>query len=105
MTTFADMSRPMALMRLLAVDHPNLPAPHVGMSPHYPHRLTLSVHSDLAGFEAWREALGIDPAEVRRNTQSGGTTLVLTGAATIADAHVELVGYAPNLALVAEAVA
>ena len=105
MTTFADLSSPMALMRLLAVDHPDLPAPHVGVSPHFPHRLTLSVHGDLRGFEAWREALGIDPGEVRHNTQSGGTTVVLTGSTTVADAHVELVGYAPNLALVVEAVA
>lgn len=105
MTTLADLSRPMALMRLIAADHPNLPAPHLGVSPHHPHSLSLSVHGDLGAFEAWREALGIDPGTVRRNTQSGGTTLVLTGSATIADAHVELVGYAPNLALVAEAVA
>lgn len=105
MTTFSDLSRPMALMRLLATDHPNLPAPHVGVSPHHPHTLALSVHGDLAGFEAWREALGIAPEAVRRNTQSGGMTLVLSAAATIADAHVEIVGYSPNLALVAEAVA
>ena len=105
MTTFADLSRPLALMRLLAADHPNLPAPHIGVSPHYPHRLTLSVHGGLDGFEAWREALGINPADVRHNTQSGGMTLVLTDSATIADAHVDLVGYAPNLALVTEAVA
>ena len=105
MTTFTDLSRPMALLRLLAADHPDLPAPHVGMSPHFPHRLNLSVHGDLAEFEAWREALGIDANEVRHNTQSGDTTLVLAATATIADAHVELVGYAPNLALVAAAVA
>lgn len=105
MTTCADLSSPLTLMRLLVADHPNLPAPHVGVSPHYPHRLTLSVHGDLAGIEAWREALGVDPDEVRRNTQSGGTTMILTGSATIADAHVELIGYAPNLALVVEAVA
>lgn len=105
MTTFADLSRPLALLRLLAADHPNLPAPHVGVSPHHPHSLALSVHGDLGGFEAWREALGIDPDAVRHNTQSGGTTLVLSAFATVADAHVELVGYAPNLALVAAAVA
>jgi hypothetical protein len=105
MPQFADLAGPMALMRLLSADHPNLPAPHIGVSPHYPHRLSLSVHGDLAGFEAWREALGIDPSDVRHNTQSGGTTLVLSASATIADAHVALVGYAPNLALVAEAAA
>lgn len=105
MTTFADLSRPIALMRLLAADHPHLPAPHLGVSPHHPHTLALSVHGDLGKFEAWREALGIDPEQVRRNTQSGGTTLVLSAAATVADARVELIGYAPNLALVTEAVA
>lgn len=105
MTTFADLSRPMALLRMLAVDHPNLPAPHVGVSPHHPHSLALSVHGDLGAFEAWREALDIDPNEVRRNTQSADTTLVLSASATVADARVELIGYAPNLALVAAAVA
>jgi hypothetical protein len=105
MTTLADLSRPMALMRLLAVDHPHLPAPHVGVSPHHPHSLALSVHGSLGAFEAWREALGIEPEAVRRNTQSGGMTLVLTAAATIADAHVELVGYSPNVAAVLAEVA
>ena len=105
MTTFADLSRPMALLRLLAADHPELPAPHVGVSPIYPQRLTLSLHGDLSGFEAWRGALGIDPDAVCRDTQAAGATLVLTGMATIADANVELVGFAPNLALVAAEVA
>jgi hypothetical protein len=104
-TTFADLSRPLALLRMLAVDHPQLPAPNVDVSPIYPNYLTLSVHDDLAGFEAWREALSIDPDMVRHNTQSGGTTLVLKGSATIADAEVQLIGYAPNLALVVSAAA
>lgn len=105
MTTLADLSRPLALMRLLAADYPTLPAPHVGVSPHHPDSLALSVHGDLGAFEAWREALGIDPDTVRRNTQSADTTLVLSGSTSIADARVELIGYAPNLALVAAAVA
>lgn len=104
MPKFADLSGPMALMRLLLADHPDLPAPHVGVSPHYPHRLTLSVHGDLDGFEAWREALGIAPEAVRHNTHSGGMTLTLSATAIVADAHVDLIGYAPNVALVAEAV-
>ncbi|MFD6551283.1 hypothetical protein [Streptomyces sp. NPDC058398] len=105
MTTFADLARPLALLRLLAADHPDLPAPNVGISPYYPGRLTLSVHGDLGGFEAWREALGIDPNAVHHGTQSGDTTLVLTGSTAIADTHVELIGYAPNLALITAAVA
>lgn len=71
----------------------------------FPHSLALSIHDDLGAFEAWREALDIDPNEVRRNTQSADTTLVLSASATVADARVELIGYAPNLALVATAVA
>jgi hypothetical protein len=88
----------MALLRLLAADHPTLPAPHVHVSPIYPDLLTLSVHDDLAGFEAWREALGVDPDSVGRNVQSNGTTAVLKAVATIAEARVELVGYSPNIA-------
>jgi hypothetical protein len=95
----------MALMRLLAADYPTLSAPHIGVSPHHPDSLALSVHGDLGAFEAWREALGIDPDTVRRNTQSADTTLVLSGSTIIADARVQLIGYAPNLALVAVAAA
>jgi hypothetical protein len=104
--TIADLTRPMALLRLLAVDHPNLPAPHVNVSPHRSDVLQLSVHGDLATFEAWREALGVDPKAVRHHLQSGDTTVVLTGFAEIADAKVELVGYSTNVAgLLVEAVA
>jgi len=95
---FADLSRPMALLRLLAADHSTLPAPHVHVSPIYPDLLTLSIHDDLAGFEAWREALGVDPDSVGRNVQSNGTTAVLKAVATIAEARVEIVGYSPNIA-------
>lgn len=105
MTTFADLSRPMALLRLLAADHPALPAIDVQVSPIYPDRLRLSVHGDLGAFEAWREALGIDPEAVRHNLQSGDTTLVLAASTVIADAHVDLTGYSTNLALLAKAVA
>ncbi|MGW1160428.1 hypothetical protein ACWD48_19850 [Streptomyces sp. NPDC002519] len=101
MTTIADLSRPMTLLRLLAVDHPDLPAPHANVSPHRPDVLQLSVHNDLSAFEAWREALDVDPEAVRHNLQSGDTTVVLSAFAEIADAKVELVGYSQNMALLA----
>ncbi|MGW0626494.1 hypothetical protein [Streptomyces sp. NPDC002758] len=101
MSTLADLSRPLALLRLLAADHPNLPAPHVDMSPNRPDVLQLSVHGDLATFEAWREALGMAPEAVRHNLQSGDTTVVLSAFAEVADAKVELVGYSHNMALLA----
>lgn len=105
MTTFADLSRPMALLNLLVADHPNLPAVNVLISRHAPNRLQLDIHGNLTVFETWREALGIDPSTVRRNLQSGGTTMVLTAAGTIADCPVELISYSPNLSLVTEAAA
>ncbi|QCX81165.1 hypothetical protein C9F11_37910 [Streptomyces sp. YIM 121038] len=105
MKRFADLSRPMALLRLLALDHPDLPAADVQISPIYPDRLTLSIHNNLSAFEAWREALGLDPAEVKHKLQSGDTTTVLIAVGQVADATVELVGYARNLTLVAQAVA
>lgn len=98
MTTLADLSRPMALMRLLAVDHPSLPAVDVMITPIYPNLLTLSLHDNLGSFEAWREALGIDPTAVERKVQSNGATAVLRAETTIAEARVELVGYSPNIA-------
>lgn len=95
----ADLSRPLALLRLLAADHPNLPAPHISVSAHEPHVLEFSIHNNLGAFEAWREALGIDPNTVRRNLQSGDTTMLLTACADIADARVQLTGYASNVLL------
>ncbi|MFE4671041.1 hypothetical protein [Streptomyces sp. NPDC056723] len=99
MTTFADLSHPLALLRLLAADHPNLPAVDVHISRHSPDRLTLEVHGSLSTFEAWREALNIDPAAIRRNLQSADTTMVLSGFGTLADCNIQLVGYSSNLAL------
>jgi hypothetical protein len=98
----ADLSRPLALLRMLAVDHPHLPAIDIQVSPIYPERLRLSVHNDLGAFEVWREALGIASETVRHNLQSADTTVVLSASVEIADAHINLVGYSRNLALLTE---
>lgn len=102
MIATSDLSVALAALRLLAVDHPNLPAPDVTISPIFPTQLTLSLHRSFGDFEAWREALRIDPADVTRRTQSSDTTAVLKASATVAGATVEIVGYGPNL-LVADA--
>lgn len=101
MTTFADLSAPLALLRLLAADHPDLPALDVHISKHSPDCLRLSIHHDLGAFEAWREALGIDPDTIERKLQSADTTVVLMASTTVADASVELVSYSHNVALLA----
>lgn len=101
MSDIAGLSPSLAALRLLAVDHPDLPAPDVTISPIYPTRLTLSLHRSFADFEAWREALRIDPVEVARRVQGGAATAVLEASATVAGATVEIVGYGPNLPLTA----
>ncbi|MGA6159302.1 hypothetical protein ACPEIC_38845 [Stenotrophomonas sp. NPDC087984] len=91
--TLDDLAVPMRALRLLAADFGHLPAPTVSVSPIYPKRLELSLHSGLPGFEAWREALGIAPEEVDHHVHDGGRTRALCATVTYAGAVLELVGY------------
>ncbi|MFJ8002729.1 hypothetical protein ACIQ7D_37525 [Streptomyces sp. NPDC096310] len=91
--TLNDIAAPLAVLRLLSVDFPTLPAPSVDVSTVYPDRLTLSFHDDLTAFETWRAALGIDPGAVAYAVQSGGRTRVLSVLTEYAGARVRLVGY------------
>ncbi|MEV5944494.1 hypothetical protein [Streptomyces sp. NPDC051994] len=100
-----DLSRPLAVLKELAAEFPLLPAPTIAVTTIYPNRLEMSFHDNFGDFEAWREALGIDPASVRHNLQSGDTTCVLHGTAVRDDVTVELIAYGPNVALPALAVA
>ncbi|WP_433340597.1 hypothetical protein [Streptomyces sp. CA-253872] len=59
-----DLAPALIALRALALDHPDLPAPCVDVTTVYPDRVRLAFHDDLAGFEAWRAALGIDPYTV-----------------------------------------
>ncbi|MFI8368569.1 hypothetical protein [Streptomyces sp. NPDC085466] len=88
-----------SLTALVALDakFSHLPAPNVDLSPVFPARLCLSLHDDLGAFEAWREALNIDPATVVHRVQSGGGTRVLKVHGLFAGADIELVGFAPVL--------
>ncbi|GAA0960948.1 hypothetical protein [Streptomyces rhizosphaericus] len=90
---FDDLVVPLRTLRLLAADFGHLPAPTVSVSPIYPERLELSLHSDLPGFEAWREALGIAPEDVNYRVQRDGRTQVLRTTTTYVGAELELVGY------------
>ncbi|MCZ0980246.1 hypothetical protein O1L60_18090 [Streptomyces diastatochromogenes] len=91
--TLADLSAPLMALRLLATEFPDLPALALDISTIYPDRLTMSVHDDHAGFEAWREALNITPESVVHDVQGGGRTRVLSARTDFAGAVVELVGY------------
>jgi hypothetical protein len=91
--TLDDLSVPLVALRLLAVDFGHLPAPTVSVSPIFPGRLELSLHSGLPGFEAWREALGIAPQDVDYHVQCDGRTRVLRSTVAYAGVELELIGY------------
>ncbi len=91
--TLDGLAVPLRALRLLAADFGHLPAPAVRVTTIWPDRLELDFHDDLAGFEAWREALGIAPDAVTHGTQSEGRTRVLRMVAEYAGAQLELVGY------------
>lgn len=92
--TLDGLAVPLRALRMLAVDFGHLPAPCVQVSTVYPDRLELSFHDDLAGFEAWREALGIVPDAVAHGTQGDGRTRVLKATADFVGAVLELTGFA-----------
>ncbi|MFB7334937.1 hypothetical protein ACFC00_25295 [Streptomyces adustus] len=94
--TLDALSTPLRALRLLAVDFPGLPAPVVDVSSIYPDRLSLSVHTSQGGFaafEAWRTALGIDPATVDFHVQCDHRTGVLSAQTVYGGADIELTGY------------
>ncbi|MEW1903307.1 hypothetical protein [Streptomyces sp. NPDC086147] len=77
----------------------HLPAPNVDLCPVFPDRLRLSLHDDLGAFEAWREALNIDPTAVVHRVQGNGRTQVLKVHGRFAGADIELVGFTPTPAV------
>ncbi|GHH38231.1 hypothetical protein FHS35_007605 [Streptomyces umbrinus] len=91
--TLDNLSVPLRALRLLAVDFGHLPAPDVDVSTYFPDRLRLRFHDDLSAFEAWRSALGVDPATVVYREQNDGQTRVLKTTADFAGAVLELTGY------------
>jgi hypothetical protein len=95
MTTLPLESLGAALLalRVLSAEYPDLPAPCVSVSTVYPDRLDLALHDDLSAFEAWREALGIDPGAVAYGEQSGGRTRVLSALTDYAGARIRLTGF------------
>ncbi|MCM1949515.1 hypothetical protein NC315_29695 [Streptomyces sp. G2] len=93
--TLSDLTAPLTALIVLDTKFSHLPAPNVDFCPVYPDRLRLSLHDDLGAFEAWREALNIDPAAVVHRVQGGGGTRVLKVHGRFAGADIELVGFAP----------
>ncbi|MGA5321874.1 hypothetical protein ACPCIU_15720 [Streptomyces seoulensis] len=94
--TLDGLSVPLRSLRLLAVDFPDLPGPVVDVSSIFPDRLTLSLHDGQGGFasfEAWRAALGVDPAAVDFHVQCDGRTGVMQAQTSYGGARIELIGF------------
>ncbi|MBM4794604.1 hypothetical protein HXP44_21695 [Streptomyces sioyaensis] len=92
--TLSALGAPLRLLRMFSTEYPHLPAPCLDVSTVYPDLLTLSFHSDLGGFEAWRDALSIAVETVSHHVQGDGRTQVLEAEADYAGARLHLVGYA-----------
>ncbi|MEU5718465.1 hypothetical protein AB0G71_22250 [Streptomyces sp. NPDC020403] len=91
--TMSGLSAAVTVLASLMARFPDLPAVDVRVSTVFPERLELSAHDDLAVFETWREALGIDAGTVVHGVQSGGATRVLEAHAVFTGARLRLVGY------------
>ncbi|MER7817067.1 hypothetical protein [Streptomyces sp. NPDC096153] len=92
--TLADLGAPLLALRLFGAEFGHLPAPHLSVSTVYPNRLNLSFHDDLAGFETWRDVLGMQPGAVSYHVQGEGRTRVLEVRAEYAGVELLLTGFA-----------
>ncbi|MFG2397725.1 hypothetical protein [Streptomyces lydicus] len=92
--TLSSLGAPLLLLRMFTAEYPHLPAPCLDVSTIYPDLLTLSFHDDLASFEAWRDALGIEAETVSHHVHGDGRTQVLEATADYAGTRLQLVGYA-----------
>lgn len=93
--TLADQAGTLRTLADVAEAFAHLPAAYVAVAPESPDCLEISVHNDLAAFEAWRVALGIQPATVELRVLS--TCMCLKGAGAFSGTSVALTGYAPLL--------
>ncbi|MEU7020941.1 hypothetical protein ABZ990_09855 [Streptomyces sp. NPDC046203] len=93
------LNAPLTALVTLQAEFPHLPAPTVSISTIFPEALALKFYDDdysaagFAAFEAWREALDIDPLTVVHSVQADGRTGVLGAHGAFAGAVVELVAY------------
>ncbi|MFI2318031.1 hypothetical protein AMK17_36345 [Streptomyces sp. CB00072] len=99
--TMSGLSAAVTVLASLMARFPDRPAVDVHVSTIFPDQVELSAHNDLAAFEAWREALGIDPWSVVHKVQNRGTTRVLDAHAVFTGIRLRLVGYAEIPTLVA----
>ncbi|WP_037605058.1 hypothetical protein [Streptacidiphilus rugosus] len=76
----------------LVTQFPDLPTASFQVNPYIP-ELTINVHNDPAGFEQWRESLGLDPQTSTEKDYRTFYAVEVPG--EFAGVGVELVGYMP----------
>ncbi|MFJ2790643.1 hypothetical protein ACIPDW_08215 [Streptomyces sp. NPDC087290] len=93
-STMSGLSAAVAVLASLTKKFPDLPAPEAQISRYERTRVELSFYDDLGAFEAWRSALGIDPARVRLSAQSNTGPLMWLSTDVLVDTvDVHLVGF------------
>ncbi|MFE5517451.1 hypothetical protein ACFQ9Q_06890 [Streptomyces virginiae] len=97
-----EMQAPLLVLGAFAGHFWHLPAPTVSVSSVFPERLDLDFFDTPAAFEAWREALGIDPQTISEHVQGDGVNRILTVEAEWGGALLRLRSFAPVLALTEE---
>ncbi|PZT75132.1 MULTISPECIES: hypothetical protein [unclassified Streptomyces] len=93
--TLGALAAPVTALATLTARFPDLPSVDCQISTIVPDELELVSHDNLAGFEAWRQALGIAPDSVVHGVQGGGTTHVLKAYTAFMGVRVRLVCFAP----------
>ncbi|MER6517334.1 hypothetical protein ABT246_10745 [Streptomyces sp. NPDC001553] len=73
-----EMQAPLLVLGVFAGHFWHLPAPTVSVSNVFPDQLDLDFFDAPADFEAWREALGIDPQSISTPVQLSKGNRVLT---------------------------
>lgn len=90
-TSTFDLAAAVAVAQSLATRFPLLPAPHIQISGIAPSEVTLHLHDGAAQFEAWREALEIDPPEV--GYSEAGSAGYLRASLLVGLISVKMIGY------------
>ncbi|WP_326598082.1 hypothetical protein [Streptomyces sp. NBC_01803] len=93
--TLSAQGPAVATVAALVAAFPHLPVVDVHLSTITPRQVDLSVYEDMAAFEQWRAALGLDPAAVVLGT--GTTTAWLRVCGEWSGVPVELTGYGVSL--------
>ncbi|MFF8694978.1 hypothetical protein ACF08W_22540 [Streptomyces sp. NPDC015144] len=92
--TMSRLSAAVTVLASLTETFSGLPALSPAVAVHCPDRLTLTAYDSLSKFEAWRAALGIDPAEVSMDAEGGvGPLMWLETSTVIKGVTVRLVGF------------